>query len=142
VEGGSNSSEDIDAAELVLEYERLGGLEARLDEAADDRRLSPLSAGALSDLVLMSDNGRKNDTVLALRNAGLSFFSSSSACFLASGSLNSIFPSLSEAKYSSPRPKTTCRLAKSRVVPSVGYSQSFSAGGKSYPSVEDEHWNQ
>jgi hypothetical protein len=130
VEGGSNTSE-VDAAELVLEYERLGGLEARLDEAAEDRRLSALSVGTLSDLVLMSDNGRKNDTVLALRKDGLSFFSSSSACFLTSGSLNSNFPFLSDAKYSSPRPKTTWRLAKSRVVPSVGYSQSSSAGGKS-----------
>jgi hypothetical protein len=106
-------SDDI---ELVLENDRLGGREARLDDAAEERRLSADS----SDLVLMSDRGRKNDTVLALRNAGLSISFSSSVDFLTSGSLNSILPSLSDAKYSSPRPKTTCKVAKSRVLPFVG----------------------
>jgi hypothetical protein len=132
------SSDDIDATELVLEYERLGGREARLDVVAEDLLLSTLSLTAVSDLVLTSDSGRKNDTVLALLNADLSIFSSSSACFFVSGSLYSNFPSLSEAKYSSPRPKTTCNVAKSRVVPSVGYSQSLSAGGRSYPSMRCE----
>jgi hypothetical protein len=114
---GSTSSEDM---ELVLENDKLGGLEARLDDAAEDHLLSAVSAAEASDLVLISDNGRKNDTVRALLNAGLSASFSSSTTFLISGSLNSNFPSLSDAKYSSPRPKTTCNVAKSRVVPSVG----------------------
>jgi hypothetical protein len=96
-------SDDI---ELVLENDMLGGREARLDEAAEDLRLSVLSAVEASDLVLMSDSGRRKETVLALRNAGLSSSFSSSTGFLISGSLNSNLPSLSDAKYSSPRPNT------------------------------------
>jgi hypothetical protein len=97
-----------DAAELVREKDRLGGREARLDEAADERLLSVVSTGYVSDRVLTSDSGRKKDTVLARLNAGLSTLSSSSTGFLAtSGSLYSHFPLLSLAKYSSPRPKTT-----------------------------------
>lgn len=82
-----------DATELVLEKDRLGGREARLDEAAEERLLSDVSTGNVSDRVLTSDRGRKNDTVLARLNAGLSTLSSSSTCFLAaSGSLYSHFP--------------------------------------------------
>jgi hypothetical protein len=121
----------MDAAELVLENDRLGGREARLDAVDEDHLVSPVSDPTLSDLVLTSDRGLRKDTVLALLSAGLSTFSSSSTGFLTSGSLCSNFPFLSEAKYSSPRPNTTWRVAKSRVVPLVGYNQSFSAGGRS-----------
>jgi len=129
--GGSIISEVTEAVELVREYDKLGGREARLDETIEERLLSIESLVGVSDLMLTSDNGRRNDTVLALLSAGLPTLSSSSIGFLTSESLNSNFPSLSEAKYSSPRPKTTCKLAKSRVVPSVGYNQSRSAGGRS-----------
>jgi hypothetical protein len=111
--GGSASeersigSENMDAAELVLENDRLGGREARLDAVEEDHLFSPASDPTLSDLVLTSDSGRKNDTVLALLSTGLSTFSSSSTGFLISGSLCSNFPFLSDAKYSSPRPNTT-----------------------------------
>jgi hypothetical protein len=87
----SIDSDNIDAAELVLENDRLGGREARLDVVDEDHLFSPVSAVVFSGRRLMSDSGRKNDTVLALRSAGLSTFSSSSAGFLTSASLYSSF---------------------------------------------------
>jgi hypothetical protein len=135
-------------SEPVVEYERLGGRDARRDETDDvrlfvagtsgaalsDRMLSErvmvsgraLSERTLSGRTLTSDSGRRIEKVLDLLKACLSAFvslasfASSSADFLTAGSLNSNFPFLSEAKYSSPRPKTTWRVAKSRVEPSVG----------------------
>jgi hypothetical protein len=134
-------------SEPVVEYERLGGRDARRDETDDVRLLvAGISEAALSERMLServisgralsertlsgrtptSDNGRRIETVLDLLKACLSAFVSlasfvsSSAGFLTVGSLNSNFPFLSEAKYSSPRPKTTWRVAKSRVEPSVG----------------------
>jgi hypothetical protein len=106
--GSSNSCNEGEASEFVLEYVRLGGRDRRREEIVEDRLLSPASVAAEeSDLVLTSDNGRKNDTVLDLRIAGFSNSPFASAGLLGSGSLNSSFPFLSEAKYSSPRPKTT-----------------------------------
>jgi hypothetical protein len=88
----------------------------------EDRLLLLDSMVAFSDRTLVSDSGLRKDTVLDLLKACLSSFSSSSVGvgFLTSGSLYSSFPCLSDAKYSSPRPKTTWREAKSRAVPSVG----------------------
>lgn len=128
----------IEASEPAVEYDRLGGRDA-LCEDMDDVRMFVVGASGSekSARLLVCDNGRRNDTVLDLRNACRSTFSfsSSSVNFLTSGSLNSSFPFLSEAKYSSPRPKTTWSDVQSRMVPSVGLSQSFSAGGRSYPSM-------
>lgn len=124
----------IDASEPVVEYERLGGRDARCDDMDDVRLLTTgVSLDVLSNRVLVCESGRKNDTVLDLRRACLSplSFSSSSIDFFTSGSLNSSFPFLSDAKYSSPRPKTTCSDAQSRAVPSAGFSHSFRAGGRS-----------
>jgi hypothetical protein len=118
----------------VVEYERLGGRDARSDEtdnvrlfatgvseaALSERTLSKrvvsgrtLSERRLSGRTLTSDSGRRIETVLDLLKACLSAFVSlvslvsSSAGFFTAGSLNSNFPFLSEAKYSSPRPNTT-----------------------------------
>lgn len=127
-----------EASEPVVEYDRLGGRDARCEEIEGVRLFTTgTSAGAPSDRLLVCDNGRKNDTVLDLRKACLSAFSfsSSSTDFLTSGSLNSSFPFLSDAKYSSPRPKTTWSDAQSLITPSVGFSHSLSAGGRSYPST-------
>lgn len=105
-------SEDgtVEASDPVAEYDRLGGRDARCDDM-DDVRLFTTgeSDGVNSDRLLVCDIGRKNDTVLDLRRACRSIFSfsSSSTVFLTSGSLYSSFPFLSDAKYSSPRPKTT-----------------------------------
>lgn len=98
-----------DPSELVLEFVKLGGREARCDDIDDDRDCLLLNESALvaSDLTLVSDKGRRNETVRDLLSAMRSIFSSSSTCFLTSGSLYSSFPFLSDAKYSSPRPNTT-----------------------------------
>lgn len=112
---------DNDASEFVLEYDKLGGRDARRDEVEDDLFLSSgLAPSVLSDRVLTSDSGRRKETVRDRRSVILSFLTSGSAGFTGSGSLYSNFPSLSDAKYSSPRPNTTCRVAKSRVEPSLG----------------------
>jgi hypothetical protein len=124
----------VEASDPVAEYERLGGREARCDEIEDVRLVNVgASKVAPSDRMLVCDSGRKKDTVLERLLVCLSSFSfsSSSAAFLTSGSLNSSLPFLSEAKYSSPRPKTTWSDAQSRVVPSVGFSHSSKAGGRS-----------
>jgi hypothetical protein len=87
------------------ENDMLGG---RDDDAPDDRRLDAgLSVATCFGLAL--GNGRKNDTLVRARlNTGLSSRSSDAgAGALTSGSLYSSFPCLSDAKYSSPRPKTT-----------------------------------
>jgi hypothetical protein len=98
------------------------------------------SIAGLNGFVDGSDNGRRKDIVRdRLSGAGLSSFgrgSGGTRGFLTSGSLNSSFPFLSDAKYSSPRPNTTCRVGKSRSDPSVGKSHSFRSGGRSYPSKE------
>lgn len=100
----------VEASDPVVEYDRLGGRDALCNDM-DDVRLFVVeaSSGVLSDRPLVCDRGRRNETVLDLRNACRSnfSFSSSSVDFLTSGSLNSSFPFLSDAKYSSPRPKTT-----------------------------------
>jgi hypothetical protein len=55
-----------------------------------------------------------NDKVLDLLSARFSSsFPGVSSFFSGSGSLNSSFPFLSDAKNSFPRPNTTCKLAKS-----------------------------
>lgn len=126
--------ETKDASESVrAENDMLGGRDAEW-EAVDagllgDEGLSV--TGGRGFMVFKSGCARKEDMVLDLRSPG--FSSVTSGAFF-SGSLNSSFPFLSEAKYSSPRPKTTCNEAKSRVVLSLGQSHSWSAGGRSYPS--------
>ncbi|KAH6633024.1 hypothetical protein C7974DRAFT_375171 [Boeremia exigua] len=130
--GSSGYTSDV--SELVVEYERLGDRDTRRDEI-DDVRLFKRGASdtGTSDRLLAWESGRKKETVLDLRKACLSILSLSSSLtdFLTSGSLNSSFPFLSDAKYSSPRPKTTWSEAQSRVVPSVGLSHSFNASGRS-----------
>lgn len=91
----------------VLEDDKLGGLVPRWDEMDDDLVLRAESVNDPSDPVLALDRGLKKLTVLARRSICFSIFSSSSATFFGSGSLFSNFPFLSDAKYSSPRPKTT-----------------------------------
>jgi hypothetical protein len=109
--GGCGSRADtVEASDPVVEYDRLGGRDARCEDIDDVRRfMTGASDGAASARMLVCDNGRKNDTVLDLRKICRSVFSFSSPSvgFLTSGSLNSNFPFLSEAKYSSPRPNTT-----------------------------------
>lgn len=126
-----NEASDIDLAEKA----KLGGREACC-EAPDDRLLEGVSMAGLVCLVLVSDNGLRNDTVLDLLNTGFSSISSGGGgggSFF-SGSLYSSLPFLSDAKYSSPRPNTTWSVAKSRLEPSAGKSHSWRAGGRSYPS--------
>lgn len=68
------------------------------------------SLDGVLNLAIGSDSGLRNDTVLDRLIAGFSNSSSPSVGgggFLISGSFFSSFPFLSEAKYSSPRPKTT-----------------------------------
>lgn len=77
----------------------------------------------------------KTDIVRVRLSEGFESICSSGGGSFFSGSLNSSFPFLSEAKYSLPRPKTTCSVWKSRTVPSGGQSHSDSAGGRSYPSI-------
>jgi len=134
-EGGrANDSELSDVSDIVRdENEMLGGREDDCCEAADDRLLDEgLSiAGAICCFALELGSGRKNDTLVrALLSTGFSSNSSGVGAFT-SGSLYSSFPYLSDAKYSSPRPKTTCSDAKSRSVPSVGYNHCLSAGWRS-----------
>lgn len=82
--------------------------------------------------VLESDRWLMNEIVRDRLKTGFSAAASIGASgFLTSGSLYSSFPFLSEAKYSSPRPNTTCSEAKSRVVSPAGNSQSLSASGRS-----------
>ena len=129
---GGKASRSCDSATLcsdivsdpVVEYERLGGRDARRDETDDVRLFATGASGAalsertlservISGRTLTSDSGRRIEAVRDLLQACLSAFASlvsfasSSAGFLTAGSLNSNFPFLSEAKYSSPRPKTT-----------------------------------
>lgn len=96
----------IEASDPVVEYDKL----IRCDDI-DDVRLFTTgeSDDVISDQLLVCDNGRKNNTVLDLRRVCRSTlsFSSPSTVLLTSSSLYSSFPSLSDAKYSSPRPKTT-----------------------------------
>lgn len=123
-----------DASDPAVEYERLGGRDACKDEMDVVRLfLTDPSVPVLSDRTLACDSGLRNETVLDLRKARRLTFSLSSSPtdLLISGSLNSSLPCLSEAKYSSPLPKTTCNEAQSRVVPSFGFSHSLSAVGKS-----------
>ena len=118
------------------------GCEAELDRLRLACRLGVSIAG-LKGFVDESDNGRRNDIVRdRLRGAGLSSFgggSGGSRGLLTSGSLNSSFPSLSDAKYSSPRPNTTCSVGKSRSGPLGGKSHSCRSGGRSYPSGGLQH---
>ena len=81
-----------------------------------------------------SEVGRTKDIVLERLRFGFSISLKSSnggSGFLTSGSLYSSLLFLSDAKYSSPRPNTTCREAKSRVLPFVGKSHSCSDCGRS-----------
>lgn len=69
-----------------------------------------VSRAGADGFAFVSDRGRRKDIVLDRLIVGLSSFVAAStgvSGFLTSGSLYSTFPSLSEAKYSSPRPKTT-----------------------------------
>ncbi|CAO2655784.1 Nn.00g045870.m01.CDS01 [Neocucurbitaria sp. VM-36] len=90
-----------DVSESVLEYDKLDDRDTRRDETDDDRVLATTDVAESLDLVLVPDNGRKKLTVLDLR------FPPSSVGFFTSGSLYSNLLYWSEAKYSSPRPKTT-----------------------------------
>jgi hypothetical protein len=85
-------------------------------------------------LLLSSERVRMNDMVFDLLSARFSSSSSGVASFFSgSGSLNSSFPFLSDAKNSFPRPNTTCRLAKSRLE-AFAKRKSFKSGGRSWPS--------
>ena len=89
------------------------------------------------DFWLSSDRGRMNDTVRDLLSARFSTNSSFVGSFFScSGSLYSSFPLLSEAKNSSPRPKTTCKLAKS-LLPAWEKRKSWRSGGRSWPSARE-----
>lgn len=83
-------------------------------------------------LVVMSSGGaaRNADIVRVRRRMGFSSGVVVSKGFF-SGSLYSSLPLMSDAKYSSPRPKTTWRDGKSRVVLSSGHNHCWSAGGRS-----------
>ena len=95
----------------LVDKAKLGGLPLIRDdlllEDGDSRSRKP-------DFWLSSDRGRINEIVRDLLSARFSINSSFVGSFFSSsGSLYSSFPLLSEAKNSSPRPNTTCKLAKS-----------------------------
>lgn len=125
--------EVIEASDIDLEENaRLGGRDADC-EAEDERLLEEgvSIAGTGGVCLVLGSNGHINDTLVrALLNTGFSSRSSGGGAFF-SGALYSNFPFLSEAKYSSPRPNTTWRVAKSRSEPSDGHSHCSSAGGRS-----------
>jgi hypothetical protein len=78
--GGCGSRADtVEASDPVVEYDRLGGRDARCEDIDDVRRfMTGASDGAASARMLVCDNGRKNDTVLDLRKICRSVFSFSS----------------------------------------------------------------
>lgn len=123
-----------DASEFDLkDSDMLGGLplineDLRLDEGESKSRKL--------DFWPSSDRGRRNEMVLDLRSARFSTSSSGVGSFFSgSGSLYSNFPLLSEAKNSLPRPKTTCKLAKSRTSDWAN-RKSLRSGGRSWLSLQ------
>jgi hypothetical protein len=74
--GGCGSRADtVEASDPVVEYDRLGGRDARCEDIDDVRRfMTGASDGAASARMLVCDNGRKNDTVLDLRLFDFWFF--------------------------------------------------------------------
>jgi hypothetical protein len=109
----------IAASEGGLEKMVLGGLDDSCD-TFDDLLFEPESsianvsrAGVGVFIIEVSGGGLKIEIVLERFKAGFSSPAPSTGVegFLGSGSLFSNFPLLSDAKYSSPRPKTTCKVA-------------------------------